>query len=104
VNGKPAKGTKVILTPEDSGEYDATVRPASGISDAEGNFELGTTSEADGALAGAYRVTFQWLESSEHPPRDRFGGAFADVAKSTFQVTIEAGDNEIGPFELKVLD
>ncbi len=100
VNGKPAEGVTVTLTPEDTGEYDATVRPASGISDAEGNFELSTTSEADGVVAGDYRVTFQWLESPGS--RDRFGGTFADAAKSTFHVTVEAGDNEIGPYELEM--
>ena len=100
LNGKPAPGILVTICPTGAaaGTFE---RPAAGVTDADGYFELSTIDSGDGALAGEYAVTFMWLESSEFPPRDRFGGAFSDVKASQFQVTVTTTENVLDPFELE---
>ena len=69
------------------------------ISDAEGRFVLGQKARLPGAVAGQYRVTFNWLTSDGLEATDRFEGQYADVDKSTFQVTVPLTEPLI--FDLK---
>ncbi len=101
VNGKPQAGVMVTLTPVGDTATGPNARGAAGVTDAEGNFELTTIVDADGAFPGEYTATFKWVEPNEFPPRDRFGGAFADAKTSKHQVTVEKTDNVLEPFELE---
>lgn len=49
--GQPVEGASVMLHPEGEG------RPATGLTDASGEFQLTTVDEFDGAMLGDYRVT-----------------------------------------------
>jgi hypothetical protein len=101
VNGKPAAGVMITLVPAGETASGPFARLAAGVTDAEGDFELSTIVEGDGAFPGEYTATFKWLESNEFPPRDRFGGAFSDAKASNFPVTIEASENVLEPFQLE---
>jgi hypothetical protein len=65
--GKPLPGFLVSLHPADG------KRTASGLTDAEGRFSLGTNAVADGAIAGSHRVSVVW-----QPPEDDGLGSTVD--------------------------
>lgn len=52
--GKPLKHHRVVLMPEDGR------RPATGLTDAEGKFVLGTDEPGDGAPPGRSKVSVVW--------------------------------------------
>jgi hypothetical protein len=52
--GKPLEGYRVTFMPTDGR------RPAIGLTDAEGKFELGTNEPGDGAVTGMHKVAFVW--------------------------------------------
>jgi hypothetical protein len=56
--GRPLEGYQVTFMPVDGR------RPATGITDAEGRFSLGTNALGDGAPPGQSKVAFVWV-----PPR-----------------------------------
>jgi hypothetical protein len=56
--GKPLDGYRVVFMPTDGR------RPASGVTDADGRFVLGTNTANDGAPPGPSKVSFAW-----EPPR-----------------------------------
>ena len=57
LDGKPLEGATVSFVPADGAG-----RPAGGLSDAEGVFQLTTFKEDDGALPGNYRVVVRKTE------------------------------------------
>ena len=61
-DGKPLAKANVVFAPE-SGE-----RSASGITDAEGHFQLGTLSINDGAIVGNHQVTITLRGPRRLPP------------------------------------
>jgi hypothetical protein len=63
LDGQPVPGATVLFVPEDAGG-----RSASAMSDSEGNFQLTTYHEGDGALAGKYRVVVTKTEAIQAPP------------------------------------
>lgn len=69
--GKPLNGFIVTLHPE--GEK----RTASGTSDADGRFVLGTNAPGDGAVAGTHKVSVIW----QPPEDDGLGSTVEDPAK-----------------------
>ncbi len=103
--GKPAVKAIVILRPE-------TTEPSTppiphGEVGPDGAFHIGTYADSDGAPAGNYTVTITWPETRKDPvthddvTEDRLQGRYRDPAKSTWQVTIKPGDNELPPFRLE---
>lgn len=70
--GKPLEGFTVTFMPVTGG------RPASGITDAEGKFVLGTNGANDGAVAGANKVAVVW--AGPPPTDDTTAGAIDDPA------------------------
>ena len=50
LDGNPVEGAAVLFSPEEG-------RPASGITDAQGEFELQTFEPRDGAVLGTHKVT-----------------------------------------------
>src|SRR5262249_35298383 len=103
----PAKGVTVTFHPKGKSDINI-VRPV-GFTDESGR-STPTTGDRDGAVAGDYVVTFIWPEevkakqgfSTESPDtgRDRLDHAFADPKKSSFNVQIKRGKNELEPFHL----
>jgi hypothetical protein len=53
MNGKPLEGAAVVFVPA---EGVAGPQAATGITDAEGKYKLGTFTADDGAIAGEYRI------------------------------------------------
>jgi hypothetical protein len=106
--GEPAKGAVVIFHPKGDDSITA-VRP-SGVTGEDGTFTLGSGKNS-GAPAGDYVVTVTWPEERQGtgkitmepppPPPDRLKGRYADRAKSSFNVTIKSGTNQLEPFELR---
>lgn len=99
-NNKPASGALVILNPV--GETDAkSVRPQAMVGD-DGNFEMTTYKDKDGAPVGEYKVTFVWLIENPKTKRD-FSPLplhYSDPEKSSLAVAIHEGSNELPPFQL----
>jgi hypothetical protein len=63
LDGKPIAGATVTFHPEAEGG-----RMATGLTDADGIFQLQTFTEADGALPGDYKVTVIKTEALEASP------------------------------------
>lgn len=62
---KPVEGATVVLVAEDS-----SGRGAVGNTDKDGNYSVGTFGEADGAVAGSYKVKVFKYELIAEPPND----------------------------------
>lgn len=83
-----------------------------GVTEEDGSFTL-KTGTGEGAPEGEYVVTFYSPEEKsgktarpkgmtmQREVEDRFKGAYSDVAKSNFKVSIKSGKNELEPFKLK---
>ncbi len=114
VEGKPFAGARVALRPAGGDRAGVSLVPI-GTTDDEGNFRLSTAVDqgrlADGAPAGDYLVT---ISPPARPDSARFLGgpavkapdaalprAYADPETSGLKVTIKAGENALGPFDLK---
>ncbi len=105
---QPIKGVLVTFHPKTA---DLTTHLPIGLTREDGTFTL-TTGQSEGAPPGVYVVTFLCSEEVETkgkrtlstaPPetQDRFRGAYADRATSTFRVEIKKGTNQLEPFRLK---
>ena len=70
LNGTPVEGATVLFLPEGG-----TGRQATGLTGADGSFELTTFKTNDGALRGKYKVAVQYNEGAGAPP----GGNVKDV-------------------------
>ena len=104
---QPLEGAVVTFHPKGGDKFKAD-RPY-GMTKEDGTFTL-TTGKEEGAPAGEYVVTLICPErvapkkafSTELPEsQDRFKGAYADPATSTFKVEIKQGMNQLEPFQLK---
>jgi hypothetical protein len=108
----PIEGVVVTLHPKSK----SVLRDVPfGVTGEDGTFEL-TTGKGEGAPEGEYVVTFYCPQDVEDKPgkkakskgmrmqreqEDRFKGAYASEAKSSFKVTVKNGKNELEPFNLK---
>ena len=72
------------------------------VTDASGRFELSSTGDRDGAVAGDYAVTFAWLSSADIDARDRLQGALSKPEASEYRVSVPVEGNELPPFSLNV--
>lgn len=111
VNGVPAPAVTVqfhvLQTP--SGESALYAAHPEALTEGDGTFVLSTYEHGDGVAAGEYAVTIQWLKydafRNSYGPPDKFGGKYADPAKTPFKVKIEQGSGgeqgvELEPFAL----
>jgi hypothetical protein len=106
-NGEPAAHVKVRLLPlEDSLDR---YGPWGEVDD-EGRFQLSTYKKDDGAPLGRYLVSFSLIVEKPSPLPDnpwhvtteeRLPAKYTKPNTSGYEVEIKAGNNVLGPFELK---
>ncbi len=115
VEGEPAGGAVVIFYPQTEDLERKKFRP-NAETDEEGNFQVTTYVQGDGAPPGDYLVSVVWNSWSKVEPSpdgmeddetkvsqvvDRLRGRYEDPQASGISVTIERGENVLPPFELE---
>jgi len=108
-NGQPAKGVIVFFHPADE-----KATRYSAVTDESGKFTL-TSIDGTGAIAGKYKVTLTWPEevkpsessgklrgtdASAPDPKDRLKGKYDTTAKSTIEIEIRSGRNQLEPIKI----
>ncbi|MBI2824436.1 MAG: hypothetical protein HYX69_07100 [Planctomycetia bacterium] len=106
VAGQPAAGVTINFLPAAATKSAAggTAFVPTATTQADGSFEVGTFGPGDGAPEGEYTVTAVWTtanDSDDRPSVDRLKGRYADPARSGLTASINAGTNELPPFQLK---
>ena len=101
-NGQPAEGATVHFHPVDK----KACPPAFATVNEDGAYSLTTFKTDDGAAAGEYVVTVNWLEEREEDGetifgKDRLGGVYGRPEISKLTASVSPGDNEIDRFDLK---
>lgn len=90
MDGKPVVGINILFTPE-------TGRPAGGVTDEEGYYELKYLEGYGGCKIGPAKVTFEWspgVEATVSVP--------ARYMKEGYEVVVRSGSNEMDfPLESK---
>jgi hypothetical protein len=104
--GQPAQGFRVLFHP--TTPWKGAQFAPSAMTDKNGEYQLRSYQSDDGAPAGEYTVTFQWLKTIStndpadvQPEIDQLKGLFNDPKKSRFKAVVREGNNEIEPFVLK---
>jgi hypothetical protein len=102
--GKPLAGAMITLIPEDA-SFPKTVRPTA-VTDADGEFEIGTYSSGDGAPAGNYKVLVLHfpVEGSEEAPHagpNDLPAKYAKAETTDLKVTIDEEETALPPLELE---
>lgn len=111
VDGKPEPmvGVRMIRVggPDESAGT-SKMLTASGITDDEGKFVIGTYDKGpggDGAADGEYTLTFQWGQINLLGGRyegDKFKGKYADPAKSEYKVEVSGEPVDLGVIDLEM--
>ncbi|AWM39998.1 hypothetical protein GobsT_15970 [Gemmata obscuriglobus] len=101
VNGKPAPLVRVQFRHADQ-SLPGNLKTPVGMTDESGTFHLSTTGDKDGAVAGEYTVTFEWMSGNDLGAWDKLGGKFAKPETSTFKVRVDPKANALPPFEITV--
>jgi hypothetical protein len=100
--GKPAPHAHVVLHPVHAN--DKTPPPQAKVG-ADGSFSVGTYQAGDGAPAGEYVVTVQWLLTSaqnpDAPASNRLPVRYSQASTSGLRVQVREGENQLPPLELK---
>ena len=105
--GKPTPGAVVLFHPTDN--PDSHEKRIAGVVDEEGSFEMSTTVGAGtrpGVEPGTYIVSISWAERIDPNDKDSDLGPdllpekYKDHKTSGLKIEIEAGNNELDPFEL----
>jgi hypothetical protein len=105
--GKPLEGYEVTFVPKEGD------RPASGKTDANGKFTLGTNNLGDGAAVGTYKVVVAFnavspldpavvtpdqIAATTPKPKVKLPAKYSDVEKSGIEVQVPEG----GSTDLKI--
>jgi hypothetical protein len=97
--GKPMSRATVILHPVNAGSSHfplpcATVRE-------DGTFAIGTYGKGDGAPAGEYKVTVQWVipVGGNPVPMNVLPAKYSDAQSSDLTVRIKSGSNTLPPLQ-----
>lgn len=101
VDGQPEAGVVVRFTHTDPKLAGPNARFPVGVTNGQGDFQLSTNGDHDGAVEGEYQIAFQWPEQDEPPPGDHLGGVYANPAKSGIRAKVEPHENVLETFELK---
>jgi hypothetical protein len=96
VNDKPAAGAFVLFIPVNEPANSPDPRPRA-TTDENGNFNLSTYGDGDGAQVGEYRVTVTWPEGND--VLDRLNGRY-DLTNSKLKATVTEGANDLPAFKL----
>jgi hypothetical protein len=103
----PAVGAVVVFHPTLPVSEDVP-RPTAHVGE-DGKFELTTYLKGDGAPAGGYTITIDWVPPRPPPPHkpkqagDLLKGRYSDPGKSTISYSVEKNkDNNVPPIELKL--
>jgi hypothetical protein len=101
VDGRPAAQAQVLLHP--AGNDAEELRPA-GQTDEQGNFQLTSYVNGDGAPAGDYAVTVTWFRiyqgRDEVMRYNALPQRYAAAQTSQLRVTVGNGDNALSPLQL----
>jgi hypothetical protein len=101
--GKPAAGALLTFHPAGA-EDPGTPKPVAKVEE-DGSFSLTTYAKGDGAPEGEYTVTLTWPAQKKTPfdPEggDRLKGAYANPRTSTIRFTVQQGENEVPPIQLR---
>ncbi len=98
---EPAAGALVVFHPV-SADHEPTLKPLAYV-DEEGNFQLTTYDQGDGAPSGEYVITVEWRErpatpfSPDNEGKDRLRGKYADPKSSEFRFTIGGESDNVVP-------
>ncbi len=100
VDGNPTAGVRILAHEEGGGNAEHPTLP-SGLTDADGNFTLGTYDQGDGVPAGNYKLTFSWSGGGLMSGKpDKFGGRYANPATSKVDLKVADGPVDLGKIEL----
>ncbi len=99
VDGEPTDNVVVRFHHQDPSVTGDARSPAA-KTDAEGRFRLTTAVDAEGAIAGTYRVSFAWMSGNQLTSTDRFDGSYSDPATSGVEVEVPHGGIDLPPFRL----
>jgi hypothetical protein len=100
-SNEPAAGALVVFHPVEA-DAEPTLRPVAYV-DEEGNFELTTYEQGDGAPLGEYAITVEWREkpatpfSADKEGKDRLRGKYANPAASKLRFTVDGGAEHVVP-------
>ena len=90
LDGKPVSNINILFTPE-------TGRPAGGVTDEEGSYELKYLEGYSGSRLGPAKVTFEWS-----PGVEPTAAIPAKYMQDGFSVEVKEGSNELNfPMESK---
>jgi len=104
--GEPAVGAAVFFNRQ--GRDPMNDHLVMGIVKEDGSFELVCGPLGKGAPAGEYDVLIEWKQSKDHGKRhlqhgeDKLQGRYADPKHPLLHATVQAGHNQLAPFELSV--
>ena len=97
VDGEAAENLTVECHPEPGAEIK---HPVIATTNGDGQFAISMYQKGDGLPEGTYRLTFKWEEFG-FPIKDKLKQAYIDPSKSTYKVTVTAGEpNDLGLIEL----
>jgi hypothetical protein len=105
VDGQPVEGVVLTLHPDSAGSPAfAAGAVSTGVSGADGRFEISTFSLGDGALPGAYNITCVWSEFdpiSRSMKGDKLAGGYASPQNTLVTWDIAKGDTyDVGIVDL----
>ena len=102
-DGHPVGGAMVVLHPQDGAGQ--AVRPL-GYTKDDGSFKIATYDAGDGAPAGKYVATVEWLvrpKGKEDDPivvPNKLPPRYGNPQSSRLAVEVVAGTNDLPPFQL----
>jgi len=103
VNGQPADQVEVTFLPKNG-------RPATGVTDAQGRFELSSNKPGDGVVPGEQLVTLgEYYPPGKPPPMprgneplpSRFPPNYSDTVNSPLKAMVERGGKNDFTFDVK---
>ncbi|MFO0788598.1 MAG: hypothetical protein U0805_04015 [Pirellulales bacterium] len=106
VSGKPAEGVSVSFYADAAPPAGKKVPVPTGVSDANGDFQLTSYVRGDGAPAGTYKVSAVWDEkrpanvSGVFEPKDRLRGRYSSPQTSKLTAKVDEQATELPPFQL----
>lgn len=99
VGDKPASGAFILFVPNNESADKPDPRPRATV-DENGDFQLSTYGENDGAPVGTYEVSVTWPVDGRDD-EDKLMGRYRDPGQSRLKATVKDGPNELPPFKLK---